>query len=684
MGLRQQLLWICLLLVLIPLSARHIVQEMEASLQHNQRQHLLTTAQTGAALLAPQLPPQPSSSSHNSLYLFQQTAPIIVDGYLDDWLRQDHDWRIYSAPLDNQLALMLSQQGDTLYAFIQVDDDRVIYNQTHFGSWHHPGDEIRLSLTSPDGQRHEYHFATSAPGLVQARPAVLQHTPIPLQGVWVDTLSGFNLEIAIPRSLVGAHLALSWLDADLPASPAHQWLGTLDPRNPQHISRLVRPDQLLTDYLQRLDTQQLRWRILNRDGWILAQSDPLPSHQDYDPETPLNRLYRWLAGTQQIPASPPGQGGRIDHPAITQTAHGQPSFYQYRQPNSQQVVAAATAPLNHQGQQHGILQVEQSTNAILSITQSTLLQAFALSTLTMLVITGAFLAFASWLSYRIRRLRQQVERLGQRHQPLPTSTLRTQDEIGDLARSFQQLWQQVHSYTDYLRTLASKLSHELRTPLTIVRSSLEHLSLSELKPEERTYAQRALEGSQRLQGILSAMSAANQVENSLQHAELERFDWQHLLTSLYHAYQSAYPKCQFQLQIPAQASHYYGAPDLLAQMLDKLIENAVDFSPAQGVITLALTPSPNGWQLQVTNSGPLLPEHFKDQLFESLVSMRSGQQDSPHLGLGLYIVRLIAEFHEGQVSAHNHPQQQQVSFCIHLPHSQGPLDLALTTATEPH
>jgi two-component system sensor histidine kinase ChvG len=49
------------------------------------------------------------------------------------------------------------------------------------------------------------------------------------------------------------------------------------------------------------------------------------------------------------------------------------------------------------------------------------------------------------------------------------------DELGDLARSFGRLFEEVAGHTEYLRTLASKLSHELNTPLAIVKSSLDNL-----------------------------------------------------------------------------------------------------------------------------------------------------------------------------------------------------------------
>jgi signal transduction histidine kinase len=55
--------------------------------------------------------------------------------------------------------------------------------------------------------------------------------------------------------------------------------------------------------------------------------------------------------------------------------------------------------------------------------------------------------------------------------------------------------------------------------------------------------------------------------------------------------------------------------------------------------------------LPVSNRGPRLPEAMAGKLFESMVSVRNGSGTGPHLGLGLYIVRLVAEFHGGAAEA---------------------------------
>jgi two-component system sensor histidine kinase ChvG len=73
------------------------------------------------------------------------------------------------------------------------------------------------------------------------------------------------------------------------------------------------------------------------------------------------------------------------------------------------------------------------------------------------------------------------------------------------------------------------------------------------------------------------------------------------------------------------------------------------------------------YELGVRNTGSRLPDDLQERLFDSLVSLREKRGAGPHLGLGLYIVRLVAAAHDGAVSARNLPGAEGVEFLITLP-----------------
>jgi signal transduction histidine kinase len=204
--------------------------------------------------------------------------------------------------------------------------------------------------------------------------------------------------------------------------------------------------------------------------------------------------------------------------------------------------------------------------------------------------------------------------------------------------------------------LAGRLSHELRTPIAVVRSSLENLKLAPSPEEARTYIGRAEEGLARLTRILERMAEASRLEQSLRAAERERFDCVPVVRGCVEGYRLAYAPREFRLSLPDSAAPVRGAPDLLAQMLDKLAENAADFAALGSAVRVALAARGDAMLLRVENDGPRLPAEIADALFESMVSRREARADGvPHLGLGLYVARLIAEFHGGALRAENLP-----------------------------
>ncbi len=161
--------------------------------------------------------------------------------------------------------------------------------------------------------------------------------------------------------------------------------------------------------------------------------------------------------------------------------------------------------------------MEQLFNAILAI--------IAIGTITLFL-------FASKISSRIRRLRDEAEQAIDsqgRIQQLISPTKDT-DEIGDLSRSLAAMVGRLGQYNHYLENLSSRLSHELRTPVAVVRSSIENLAMHSQDEDSLRYIARAQDGVHRLSTILSSMTEATRIEQSLQGAEKERFPLNELVT----------------------------------------------------------------------------------------------------------------------------------------------------------
>jgi signal transduction histidine kinase len=223
-----------------------------------------------------------------------------------------------------------------------------------------------------------------------------------------------------------------------------------------------------------------------------------------------------------------------------------------------------------------------------------------------------------------------------------------------------------------LRTLASKLSHELRTPLAVVTTSLDNLEHEVRAPEAEAYLKRLREGTARLDGILAAMSEATQLEQAIRETAAQPFDLAAVVASCCAAYRDVYPEREIAFTCDAAGATTVGSGELVAQLLDKLVDNAVSFSPAGSRIDVALAASGDELVLSVANRGPKLPEKMRGRLFDSLVSLRERRDGRPHLGLGLHIVALVADFHSGRCEAEDLPDGCGAVFRVAFPRRVSP------------
>jgi two-component system, OmpR family, sensor histidine kinase ChvG len=343
-------------------------------------------------------------------------------------------------------------------------------------------------------------------------------------------------------------------------------------------------------------------------------------------------------------------------PAATRALQGVPVSRWRHSVDSRAVILSASYPVWSGERVVAAVVAEETTNAIRSVYNRALEQLVAVTLLAFLVGAGTLLAFASRLSTRLRRLRDEAEAAidsqGRVRRLIAGS--HAGDEIGDLSRSFSTVLERLAQYNRYLEAMAGRLSHELRTPIAVVRSSLENLKMQPMPGDAAVYLARAGEGVTRLDTILTRMSEATRLEQLVRQSEREPFDACEVVRGCASGYALAYPQRKFELELPAAPVILRGAPDLYAQMLDKLAANAADFSAPEDPIRIRLERHNGRATLAVSNRGPRLPQAMAGKLFESMVSVRGDNSGAePHLGLGLYIVRLIADFHGGKAQAHD-------------------------------
>ena len=444
----------------------------------------------------------------------------------------------------------------------------------------------------------------------------------------------------------------------------------------------------IAQIVQGLSRTTARIFVIDRELNVLARAGSLKRPSLPDAQAAASgaaRVWQWLeretlhplyALVLKQPSEDFGeeQAGRVALPAreVDGALSGILTVDRRPTPDGKAIIVSAAHPIWVGDQVKGAVIVEETTNAVLAERNRAFERLFSIVLAALLLGSVALTLFAARLSARIRRLRDEAEAAidaqGRVRGVLAGSN--AGDEIGDLSRSFSSVLSRLAQYAGYREQMASRLSHELRTPIAVVRSSLDNLKLSLLPDDARVYMERAQQGLNRLTHILTRMTEATRLERSVGDDERERFDLARVLTGCVDGYRVAYPQHTLKLEIPSGEVIFNGAPEMIAQMLDKLVANAVEFSAAGTPIVVRLERGDTDLRLSVENEGPLLPDAMGGRLFDSMVSVRGDQaSDAPHLGLGLYIVRLIAEAHRGRAMAQNREDGRGVVVTVALPYA---------------
>ncbi|MBT6042521.1 MAG: proteobacterial dedicated sortase system histidine kinase [Gammaproteobacteria bacterium] len=724
-SLRIKLLMLSSLLLVIPWLGYSYILEMEQYLSRGQEQTVLGTARALATALSerPELFNEGSYSREQSraqdsqdLYVYPVFQALsIEDGNLLDW----RDYRQYEQHYqesslipnpENQLSsfqaedqgtdplsfrLMLGEHNDGLYIYFRVIDDNVVL-RSRDGLRVDRSDSLRISLLNRDGGFERYVIAPYADEIVYPFRigsdvtdfSALEHESR-ISGRWSRIPEGYEMELRFPLAMVGSKLGLAIFDVDSPQTRSVTAIvSTSGIDNPAELGTLRRPTPEIDRIVAGMGHTNSRVQVVDRSQRVLLSVGDIQTATGLvlDQVNEKNGLLSWLENNVLHPlyyrvitrpttdfVDDLYQGGVVDGDHLIPALTGQATTRYRSIENDNTRILEAAYPIVASGQVLGAVVVDQNMNGIRTFRNQALETLFDTMLGILLLTMAALFIFATSLSSRIRGLRNQAEKIvddsGRINNTIAAS--RSADEIGDLSRSFASIVDRLSQYTHYLENMSSRLSHELRTPVTVVRSSLENLSLVSQEEEAQIYIQRAEEGITRLNLILTNMSEAARLEQILQSSDKEEMDLSRVIDACVQEYQQIYPTIEFESKISLSPIRILGNADYIAQLMDKLIANAVEFSSPEKPVRVACYADNGEAVVSIANSGPYLDHTMKDRIFDSMVSVRpESKKKQPHLGMGLHIARMVAEFHRGFIVADNLIEEEGVIVVLRIPLSQ--------------
>ncbi|MEI8082990.1 MAG: HAMP domain-containing sensor histidine kinase [Actinomycetes bacterium] len=226
------------------------------------------------------------------------------------------------------------------------------------------------------------------------------------------------------------------------------------------------------------------------------------------------------------------------------------------------------------------------------------------------------------------------------------------DEIGRLARSFNEMSGRVEVTVAALRRFASDAAHQLGTPLTALRTDLEVLRETSTSPQDQRLLDRALLQEQRLEALGSGLLQLSRLESPDADRKLQAVDVGNLISVAADAFASRAEQAGLDLDVvhPQAPVLAIGDPERLREAVENLLDNAVKFTPSGGSVQVGVRCGVDSDRalIWVSDTGPGISTADRERVFERFYRARD-VADRPGSGLGLAIVQAAVQSCGGTV-----------------------------------
>lgn len=243
------------------------------------------------------------------------------------------------------------------------------------------------------------------------------------------------------------------------------------------------------------------------------------------------------------------------------------------------------------------------------------------------------------------------------------------EEFGELERNFNRMAAQLKS-NEYLRKdFISNVSHQLRTPLSIVRGYAELLAEGGLsESEQKEYARYIADEAQRLTNLTGDMLRLSRMDNHALQPKKEPFRLDEQLRQVVLRHEKRCREKELTLELSLENVDYEGDEELLGQIWDNLLDNAVKFTAAGGGIVLTLRESPGSVVVTVRDNGAGMNGETLQRIFEQFYRGDASRRGEGN-GLGLPLARRVAELHGGSIRVESE-EGRGSTFIVTLPKEQ--------------
>jgi signal transduction histidine kinase len=268
------------------------------------------------------------------------------------------------------------------------------------------------------------------------------------------------------------------------------------------------------------------------------------------------------------------------------------------------------------------------------------------------------------LTRRLQRLNCEMQRVTESRfakEPELESTGEG-DEIDELSNAFVHMSAQIRKQiaqlkeNDHLRReLVSNISHDLRTPLTAMQGYLETLIIKgdSMSPEDRDrYVQIAQKHTVRLGTLIGDLFELSKLDAASVTPSVESFSLPELIQDIAQEFEIESERKNIALHVEVDDAQQdtLGDIGLIQRVLENLVRNAIQFTPAGGEVTISIAERRDSFAISVSDSGPGIAEEDVPRIFDRFYRARDGEEArSDSSGLGLAIVKRILDLHDSSI-----------------------------------
>jgi len=327
-------------------------------------------------------------------------------------------------------------------------------------------------------------------------------------------------------------------------------------------------------------------------------------------------------------------------------------------------VLYVAAPIRVKGEITGVLTVAKPTVNINSFLKTAKPRIAAVGGLAAAAAIVLSLVASFWITRPIRRLTAYANdiRAG-RSVDLPALD---KSEIGAMGQAFEKMRIALEG-REYIEQYVQTLTHELKSPLSAIRGAAELLGEKMEMPQRQRFLGNITNEAARIQDLVDRMLELAALESRSILPAVEQVSLNTLVKAVLESKQPLLSQKNLTAVLSLEAKAVVaGDKFLLRQAISTLIQNAIDFSPDGGQLTITVTTADKLAYLTIEDGGPGIPDYAEQKVFEKFYSLQRPGTGKKSTGLGLNLVREVAKLHGGEITLANRSAQPGVRAILSL------------------